>query len=153
LPPFFSGDFMGVTLQPNRLQRSEHFYAQYAVELPGHVSLDDAMTPEYLAHVASRLRQFDRICFMAEDGSYLADTVVVSARPGAAVVKLLQKVDLTDGGDVSAEPVGLVKVEWRGPRGKWTIIRVSDAHVIKNGIASEADARREAAEYERSYAG
>ena len=144
---------MGVTLQPNRLQRSEHFYAQYAVELPGHVSLDQAMTPEYLAHVASRLRPFDRICFMAEDGSYFADTVVVHARPGAAVLRLVQKVDMIAADESAAVATSMVKVEWRGPRGKWTIIRTSDNHVIKNGIGDENDARREASEYERNYAG
>ena len=144
---------MGVTLQPNRLQRSEHFYAEYGVELPGAVSLDDAMKSEYLAHVASRLRPFDRICFMSEDGSYFADTVVVNARPGAVLLRLVQKVEMNGAADGFDDAPGLVRVEHRGPRGKWTILRNSDNHVIKNGMADKADALREAAEYERNYAG
>ena len=141
---------MGVSLSPNRLQRQEQYFGQYAVVLSDGVDLDAAMKPEYLSHVGARLKPFDTIRFMAEDGSFYADTVVAAAGQGFAKLVLVNLVPMVVEASAVDEPIAFVK--WGGPHAKFTVIRTSDKEKLKDGFAEKADAEKYAADYARTVA-
>lgn len=140
---------MGVSLSPNRLQREEQYFGRYAIVLSTDVDLDTAMKPEYFAHVGNRLRPFDTIRLMAEDGSFYADTVVASAGQGFAKLVMVNIVQMaSEETSFEAEPTAFVK--WGGPHGKWQVIRTSDKMKLKDGFDEKADAEKYATDYART---
>jgi hypothetical protein len=132
---------MAVTLPPTRLQRAEHYCVAYAVVLPGGVTLDQAMKPEYWAHVGKNLRQHDTIRLIPEDGSYFAEALVLDSGPGFAKLKMLRHVSLEENGEAVAETVDFF-VKYNGPHDKWSVIRRSDGEKLKTGLAAKPDAQR-----------
>lgn len=133
-------------LNATRLQRAEHYFSPYAVVLPAADTLEEALKPEYWAHVASKLRQGDTIRIMPEDGSYYAEALVRATGTGFAKVELLRHIpfDETDADQVP----DTIEVKWGGPHDKWRIIRRSDGHVLARGL-DKADALRESLNYAR----
>lgn len=137
---------MGKTLTQNRLQREGFSYSRYSVVLPPDVDFETVMTPEYMAHVGAQLKPFDRICFIPENGSYLADVVVTAAGRGFAKMVLLSHLDLSGSQDI--ERSAITNVKHGGPRYKWMVVRASDGHTLTSGLDSEADALAYAKDYE-----
>lgn len=137
---------MTAALTPSRLQNAEHYFSSYAVVLPDGNSLEDALKPEFWAHVAQTLRQHDTIRIIPEDAGYFAELLVLSSGRGFVKVKLLRHVQIDE---AEADDGGndLVEVKWRGPHSKWSILRRSDGHVLKEGLVAKGDALREAASY------
>lgn len=134
------------TIAPNRLQRSEHYYANYAVVLPHGHSFDDALSPDYWSHVGSRLRQHDVIRVIPEDGSYFAELLVLSAGSGFAKVKALRQIPLEEDGEPIAETEP-VYVKWQGPHVKHAVIRRSDGERLKEGFSEKKEAEQWARDY------
>jgi hypothetical protein len=137
-------------LNPTLLQRRDHYCFEYAVVLPGDISLEDTLEPSFWSHINAhtppKLRQHDTIRVIPEDGSYFAELIVLQAGKGFAQVKLLRHLEL----DVSPEvsELRLVDVVWRGPAVKFAIERKKDGVRLKQGFTSRADAEMEARGYE-----
>lgn len=132
---------MAVNLPPNRLQRAEHYCVSYAVVLPGAVALDEAMKPEYWAHVGKQLKQHDMIRIIPEDGSYFAEALVLASGPGFAKLHLLRHESLEGNAEPAADASGLF-VKYNGPHDKYVVIRRSDGEKLKTGLASKVEAQR-----------
>lgn len=133
---------MAVNLSPTRLQPAEHYCAAYAVVLPHDQSLDDALNPEFWAHVASKLRQHDTIRVIPEDGSYFAELLVVNADRTFAKVKLLRHIPLDQPAADAEAPLVAFEVKWNGPHDKHTVIRKSDGEKLKTGFVEKPAAQR-----------
>lgn len=131
-----------MALNATRLQRAEHYFSHYAVALQGADTLEDALKPEFWAHVATKLRRGDMIRLMPEDDSFYAEALVQATGTGFAKVKLIHHVPLDEDGAAEDDDAP-VYVKWSGPHSKFRIIRRSDGHVLKEGIADKAAALRE----------
>ena len=59
-------------------------HRQYRINLADGVTVEDALEPEFWAHVGKKLRPFDSVRFQAVDRSFIADALVLSAGPGFA---------------------------------------------------------------------
>lgn len=111
------------------------------------VTLDDAtpydrvFEPEYWSHVARKMQIGDIVELHAESGAWFAELYVVSAHRLAAKVVEMRKVDLA-GSPESASVSSPLSVKWRGPNGKWAVMR--DNHVVASGFqtAEEAEAAK-----------
>lgn len=113
------------------------------------VTPDDILKPEYWAHVAQKLNintGFDRIEVLANDGSWMAELLVLTTGRTAAKVKMLALHDL-DGAYADMSNANKTHdIKHRGPR-KWSIVRLSDGAVVKENIPTREDAELELADY------
>ena len=135
---------------PNHMQLVEHYRAHYGASVPEGTTAEDLQRPEFWAHVARNLRPYDIIDVLPEDGSYFAEVIVLSQGVGFAKVKLLRFVELAD--DEVLEDEAPVIVKWKGPHLKHTVIRKSDAQVLKDGFPTKLDAENWAREYAQKIA-
>lgn len=140
-------------LSPTRVQvgSAGHYWSTYQCIAEESHTPEDAQTPDYWAHVAAarKLRVNDVFEVRNETGSWMLDLIVVEAGMRFAKVKVLRTVDMEK---APAEELASVEVQFKGPVKKHCIVRLSDREIVKEGIASKADAIREAAEYEQRLA-
>lgn len=140
-------------LSPTRVQigSAGHYWSTYQCIAEESHTPEDAQAPEYWAHVAAarKLRVNDVFEVRNETGSWMLDLIVVEAGLRFAKVKVLRTVDIEEPAPAS---LASVEVQFKGPVKKHCIVRLSDREIVKEGIASKADAVREAAEYEQRLA-
>lgn len=128
-------------------------HRRYGINLPVGVSVDDALDPEFWAHVGKKLRPLDTIRLQAADRTFIAETVVISAGPGFAKLKLLAKYELVaDVAALEAEESGesAFTVKWDSPSTKWAVIRKSDKVKLRDGFATKEDAQSFALNHQRA---
>lgn len=140
-------------LSPERVQvgYAGHYWSTYQCIAEEAHTVEDAQRPDYWAHVAAsrKLRVNDVFEVRNETGAWALDLVVVEAGLRFAKVKVLRTVDIDT---PATATLASVEVQFKGPVKKHCIIRIADREIIKEGIASKADAIREAAEYEQRLA-
>lgn len=138
------------TLSPARVQigYAGHYWSTYQCIAEESHTPEDAVKSDYWGHVAAarKLRQNDVFEVRCETGAWALDLVVVEAGLRHCIVKALRATEIDI---VPTEKLASVKVEYKGPVKKHCIIRKADSAIIKESIASKADAIREAAEYEQ----
>lgn len=102
----------------------------------------DLLKPEYWAHFAQKLRLRDRIEVWANDGSWIADVVVMGATKNSADVRVLRVDYLDNVRPVGDLPEGLksYEVRYRGIHSQWSVIRVADNAVVHEGEGSRTAA-------------
>lgn len=137
-------------LSPSRVQigYAGHYWSTYQCIAEEAHTPEDAQTSDYWAHVATarKLRTNDVFEVRCETGAWALDLIVVEVGLRSCRVKAIKTID------VEVEPtesLSKVAVAFKGPHKKHCIIRKLDNQIVKEGIASKADAIREAAEYER----
>lgn len=134
------------TLSPNGLSVAEYKRRQWFCEAQEGTTLDDILKSGYWAHVASKMTEFDRIEVVAVDGTWGADLVVLATGRTAAKVKMLHYYEF-DGGYADMSGVNAThEIKHRGPR-KWSIIRIEDKAVVKEGIPTREEADRALSDY------
>lgn len=106
---------------------------------------EDLLKPECWAHVAQLLRPGYRIEVLAEDGSYFAELLVVSAGRLWAKVAVLRKIDLTEAvGEAPAQGADTVmSIMWSGPHSKFRVIRQNASggkDVMRDGFETREEA-------------
>lgn len=108
--------------------------------------IEDMLKPEYWAHVCRMLHVSDRIEAVPEDGEWFAEFYVCDTGLNRASVVLLRKHNL------HSEELPVIaadyEVKWKGQSMKWTIIRISDKAVVKDGFSAKGDAEFWLHEYE-----
>lgn len=106
---------------------------------------EDLLKPEYWAHVATKLTPRSRIEAWADDGSWMAEYVVLEAGRNWARVHLLNVSHFTsaDIAQTLADHMSPYEITHRGPHAKWSVIRKSDRQVLSEGY----ETARAAAEY------
>lgn len=128
--------------RPKMLAESNFRLAQYVTNRWS-VTLDDA-TPydrlfeaDYWAHVGRKMQIGDIVEVHAENGTWFAELYVVGAHRLAAKVVEMRKIDLAAAPEVStvASPLS---VKWRGPNGKWSVMRGND--VMQSGFQTAEEA-------------
>jgi hypothetical protein len=132
-----------MALSVPRFAMAEHKRMTYCVNPEEGTSFEEVLTPGYWAHVSGKLRVLDQIEVVPDDMSYHATLLVLDAGRSYAKVAVLHKVDIGPV-DTAAVPDAEYEIKLRGPH-KWSIVRVSDKAVIKEGIATREDANLELA--------
>ena len=133
------------TLLLNSLQQAEHKRNLWCGETDSATTLAEMLAPEFWIHDARKLRPRDEVEVWAVDGSWLEVFVVRSVvipEVGKSVVKVARKDDIPRSDDKNAQPtaVGGIVAKWRGPHAKWSVVRESDQHVLKEKFETREDA-------------
>lgn len=134
------------TLPPTGLSVADYKRTLWFVTSSEGVTVEHVLEPEYWAHVAQRMKPFDRIELVSYDGTWMVDLLVITTGKTAAKVIKLHEYTL-DGTYADLSSVNRThEIKHRGPR-KWSIIRISDGAVVKENIDTRDDAERELADY------
>lgn len=119
-----------------RMKEASFVRALYVLNADDGAQPEDLQSPEFWAHVASTLKNFDRIEVRAADGTWLAECLVLEVARGWARVHVLQVYRLT-AEDVAQTSGALASLEhevrWRGPAAKWSVIRKADGAILHEG--------------------
>lgn len=147
------------TLMPNRFEVWDFMRTTFVAVAEQGVTREQLLSPDYWSHVAARAKPWDKIEVLSDDGTFYGEYLVLSCGRNWLKLRELMYLSLTSN-DVSqtqakALDTGVTSqnddpefvVKWRGPVLKWSIIRSSDRQPIKEGFASEADARVAMNEY------
>lgn len=107
---------------------------------------EDLLRTEYWAHVSAQLKPWDRIEVRANDGSWLAELLVLETARNWSRVHILNayKLTTTDMALTQSEIKGKYaefRLEHMGPHDKWCVIRRSDNQKLHSGAENHDAAR------------
>ena len=135
-------ELRNVKLERNRFHGAEFKRQVWVVDVEQSTQQDDIMNPAFWGNVSNQMGQFDRIEVRCEDGSWMAELLVLEAGNSYARVKCLSCIELEDHEVAQTEAPTEVGYEvfYRGTHHKWAVKRLSDNEVIHNGESSRASA-------------
>lgn len=139
------------TLMANKAWRIEstRFNQRGFASQQYHLILDDATVdfafmdePFFWRSVASRLRLMDEIVVLNDSLTFRREYIVVQSNPSAdyVMVRLVSHVDLASA-ELPPDSIEGFDVVYRGAFSKWCIVRKTDGHLMRSGIATQSDAR------------
>lgn len=131
-------------LEERRFQLAEQARNTWAITVEGgehRPSKDEILSGAFLAHVATRLRPYDRIEVRCDDDSFFAELLVLSTGHAVARTAVLSWTALTAIDDAAADEISGYKIEKKGPHKQWCVIRESDKAYIHEGAVSREAAR------------
>lgn len=136
------------TLHPTRFQEAEFATKTWFVTVEHGVTIEQARDPAFWAHIAQQVKPYEEFKVVQEDGSWVAQLLVLATDRTWVRTHLLAFHDLTK--EKVVEPHSSAhRVEWKGPHHKWVVIRNSDGAMVKTKIDSKEAAARELLEHER----
>ncbi|MDX1742936.1 MAG: hypothetical protein R3186_05000 [Ruegeria sp.] len=122
---------------PTNLSFAEHAVTRFYHNPKHGVTIQMVENPRYWTHVATKLKAGARIEVLAEDQSYWADLLVLSASRLEARVIVLDHVELNQVEAADEVAGDGLEVAWRGPSAKWGVIRSVDREPLKDGFQSK----------------
>ena len=122
-------------MEAPRFRAIEYMRAEYLCTAFADTTPQDLLEPAYWAHMSAQFKPRDRIEAWADDGTWMAEYVVLEAGRNWAKLHLLTVYHLTtsDQSLTKADQMTPYSVEHKGPHGKWTVIRKSDREVMSEG--------------------
>lgn len=140
------------TMHPTRMKLAEYERQEWIANAEIGHTVEDCLVPAYWSHMAAQMNPYDHIEVRAEDGSWVADLMVIAVDRSWAKVVLRQKFDLVA---VDSMPTSELqhKVEWKGPQHRFCVIRVSDSANLKGEFRTKDEATAWMKEHERVVAG
>lgn len=110
--------------------RNSHLCTVFADTTP-----QDLCEPPYWAHVSTQVKSRDRIEAWADDGTWMAEYVVLEAGRNWAKLHLLAVHHFTtaDQAMTLADQTSPYEITHKGPHGKWSVIRKSDRELMSDG--------------------
>lgn len=135
-----------MTKESPRAQESEFHIAQsvrvqYRHYPAAGITKDHLLDPAYWAVLSRKLRPGDEIAAFAQDGTYYANLLVLSAERTYAKVHLLSYHALTTM-DVAQTQADKFRVEYKGIKLKHCVVRLSDGEILHEGSQTKDDAVR-----------
>ena len=128
-------------LRPSGMRRAEHARTSYFVSPPPTADYDAVKEPIYWTHVASQLRPGDMIEVWPEDRSYWALLLVTGTGDNTAKVEELVFRKIIDAADDNFTPLAGYRVDWRGPNGRYAVVRDADKSVIQGNFTTKEEAQ------------
>lgn len=125
-------------LSPSAIKAAEFARQVWRIIVPRGTTVEDMLKPTYWGHVAAQLRTGDKIEAVVEDNSGYFEFYVRFARRLEAAVSLISQSDLP-AAEITEDLVKEYRVEFRGQRAKWSVIKGKE--VVKQGIESEGEAQ------------
>ena len=135
-------------MSPGRMRLAEYDRQDWVANVEVGVTVEECLEPAYWAHMAAQLKPYDHIEIRADDGTWVADLVVLGADRTWAKVALKEKYNLTTK-DVSLTQAHKHTVEWKGPQHRFAVIRTSDSAMVKSGFQGKEDAASWMKEHEQ----
>lgn len=141
-----------IPINTTRFGLAEHSYQRFSARVAAGTTKKELEAPEFWAHVRSKLRTFDEIRVVWDDGSAVATLLVAFGDRQAIYCKVIAMAEL-DQVDVEELQNQQQRFECR-QKGvlKWTIVDNQDGSIIKQDMPSRAIAERELEEYLRAQA-
>lgn len=110
--------------------------------------VEDVMDSAYWAHCSALMSPFDHIEVRCEDGTWVADLLVLACSRNWAQVHLKHHYKLTTA-DVSLSQATKHEVKWKGPHLLFCVIRNSDQQTVMDKLQSKEAAALWLREHEK----
>jgi len=132
-----------VKLERARFHLAESIRQDYVAIVQQELKPHDLENPALWSNVANLCRPFGRIEARCEDGTWIAEFVILEVGRQFVRVKMLQHYKLTteDVAITQTAQASGYKVYWRGQHHQWAVQRLSDTEIVHQNEGS-----REAAE-------
>lgn len=137
-----------IQLAPGMLALFETVSTRHDASIPQGVDPKDILVPAFWAHHAVKMKPFDEIRARAEDGTWVANLIVLDASRTWVKVQMLgavHRLTTADQSQTQAVEADIEtfksqhKVVHRGPRG-WSVVRKGDNAVIAEDKGTKDDA-------------
>ena len=122
----------------DRVLPAEYERQEWVITTPEGVVPEDLKEPGFWAYTAERFRPYARLEIRADDGSWLAEAMVVACDRLWAKVHLLNVYELAS--PTVDLPGAQTEVRWRGPHAKWSVVRISDSEVLHDQCVNKDEA-------------
>ena len=129
-----------VKLLENRFGLTEHMQQSWFVTAPDAHTIEDILDVHYWTNVANKLRPFDEIKVASESGKFLLILHVAAIAKASAKVELLHKYEFKAPKEAIESRGANYVAKWRGPYGKWGVLRLSDSTLMRDKFPNEEDA-------------
>lgn len=118
-----------------RFRGEEFLRSKWLATAFEHTTPEDLLKPDYWAHVSTHLRPRDRIEAWADDGTWMAEYVVLEAGRNWARLSIVSVHRFTnaDQAMTHADALAPYEITHRGVHSKWSVIRKSDRQVMSEG--------------------
>ena len=135
-------------IHPTRMKLAEHERQEWIVNAELSHTIEDLTNPGYWAHMASQLQPYDHIEVRAEDGSWIANVIVIQVDRSWAKVMVVGKYDLLETETLPSN-IAQHKVEWKGPQHRFAVIRLVDQVVVRASFQTKEEAHSWMREHEK----
>lgn len=127
------------SLAPDRMQVGDFVRQWVCVTVEVGTKPEWLLDPQFWAHVANKVRPYDRIEVRCDDGEFFAEYLVLQRGPQWLQVRQLSMHKL--GADIADDAESTKhKVMWCGPKLKFCVIRKADQARVQEGIDDKAEA-------------
>lgn len=126
-------------LLANRFSLAEMRRQQFLATVPDHMTIEDALAPEFWVHVAAKVRPYDEIIVGRDDCAWRLSLVVADTWSGGVRVIEVGRCEMTGALEKSTEEANGLKVQWRGPNARWSVLDAA-GQVLHSGFANKDDA-------------
>lgn len=124
-------------LGESNFRPAEFVTRRWSVTLEDSTPYERLFDSDYWSHVAKKMQIGDIVEVHAENRTWFTELYVVYAHRQAAKVVELRKVGLASAPEIEDIPSPF-SVKWRGPNGKWAVMRGND--VMQSGFVSVEEA-------------
>lgn len=131
-----------------RVKLAEHERQNWVANIPEGVTVDDVKDPAFWSFVSARMRPYDRIEMRSEDGTWVAEALVLSCDRTWAKIHVLQTYQLTTQ-DASMTECVKHEVRYRGPHRKWSVVRLTDQTPVRDSFETRIEAFKWMNEFEK----
>lgn len=148
------------SLNPARMQTAEYARTVHVIDLEQLVDLAHVSKPEFWAHVATKLKPWDKIEVRAMDGTWYAELLVTDcSRTWAKVTTLSyqalgtsdQAQTMVEMRDALAKGLEKYELKHRGAKG-WSVVNRANGDVLFEGAPSKDTATLQLAAWQRDQA-
>lgn len=141
---------MGKVVQlhdPSRLKLAEHDFTHHSLTAMIGTTFEEILAPEYWAHNAGKFTSRDEVTVRCEDGLWYGKLLVKSVEKNGVVMEVLLYKDMAGTEETPASAHPTFAITWRGPKCRFSVVRISDKGLVKDGFATREDAVKWAADH------
>jgi hypothetical protein len=141
-----------MSIGPGRMKAAEYERRDWVVNAPQGTIPEDIQDPAFWALHAAKLSPYDHVEVRADDGTWIAQCIVLGCERTWARVHTLAVHRLTSA-DVAmtqaAREAARFELKFRGPADKWCVIRRKDGAIVKDGCHTKDQAHAWMKEHEK----
>jgi len=126
-------------LTADRFKLAEYERNNWIANVEPGITTDDCLKAEFWTHIAEQLRPYDHIEVRAEDGTWVAEFLVLRAERMWAATQLMWKAELSNL-EHAIEKQSRYEPIWKGPQLLWCVRRKSDGELLRKGLRSKDEA-------------
>jgi hypothetical protein len=126
-----------IPLNQTRMKEADYACERWFVSVPSGTAAKDLLDPTYWRNLGDKLKPLAHVTAVTEDSTWHATFLVVAAQRLWAKLHMLSYTDLSaTKADTPLTDDQNYSVEWKGPLGKFAVIRKSDAATLKDGFTT-----------------